>query len=143
MEWQRILAAAPWGVRGMPRGGQLDGYFYVISGRKSMFKIYADTWRSPDGIEWELMSDHTGWGRREADRAEHEARMQAERAAHEAEGLVPEGPIPLKRPVASSVTGGLFEVDPPCYMLLPGTPMGPATGMGPLSSCNSGVCPSG
>ena len=64
MQWQRILAAAPWGVRAMPRGGQLDGYFYVISGRKGMFRIYGDTWRSRDGIEWELMSDNTGWGRR-------------------------------------------------------------------------------
>lgn len=64
MHWQRLLDAAPWGVRAMPRGGQLDGYFYVISGRTGMFRIYGDTWRSPDGIQWERMSDNTGWGKR-------------------------------------------------------------------------------
>ena len=48
----------------MPRGGQMDGYFYDISGRKGMFEIYADTWRSPDGIHWEKMSDKTSWGKR-------------------------------------------------------------------------------
>jgi hypothetical protein len=64
MDWKRLAASSPWGVRAMPRGGQMGGYFYVISGRKGMFRIYGDTWRSPDGIEWELMSDRTGWGRR-------------------------------------------------------------------------------
>lgn len=64
MNWKQILPAAPWGVRAMPRGGIMDGYFYVISGRTGPFKIYGDTWRSPDGINWELMSDNTGWGRR-------------------------------------------------------------------------------
>jgi hypothetical protein len=64
MNWERILEAAPWGVRAMPRGGQMDGYFYVISGRKGMFKIYADTWRSADGINWECMSAKAGWGKR-------------------------------------------------------------------------------
>lgn len=64
MEWTELAARSAWGVRAMPRGGQLDGYFYVISGRKGMFKIYGDTWRSPDGIRWERMSDRTGWGRR-------------------------------------------------------------------------------
>ncbi len=48
----------------MPRGGWMDGYFYVMSGRSGMFKIYSDTWRSPDGVQWELMSDKTGWGKR-------------------------------------------------------------------------------
>ncbi|NIX03896.1 MAG: hypothetical protein GWN03_06100, partial [Gammaproteobacteria bacterium] len=38
--------------------------FYVIGGRAGAFKIYGDTWRSPDGVNWELMSDNTGWGRR-------------------------------------------------------------------------------
>jgi hypothetical protein len=64
MKWKRILDAAPWGKRAMPRGGQMDGYFYIISGRKGSFKIYSDTWRSPDGINWELMSAKSGWGRR-------------------------------------------------------------------------------
>lgn len=64
MKWERLLKAAPWGVRAMPRGGQMDGYFYVISGRKGMFKIYSDTWRSADGVNWELMSAKAGWGKR-------------------------------------------------------------------------------
>ncbi len=64
MEWERVLDHAPWGARAMPRGGLMDGYFYVLSGRTGMFGIYGDTWRSPDGITWELMSDRTGWGRR-------------------------------------------------------------------------------
>jgi N-acetylneuraminic acid mutarotase len=64
MEWKQIAAESPWGARAMPRGGILDGYFYIISGRSGAFKIYGDTWRSPDGIHWELMSDNTGWGRR-------------------------------------------------------------------------------
>ena len=57
MKWERLLEAAPWGVRAMPRGGVMDGYFYIVSGRKGAFKIYSDTWRSPDGINWELMSE--------------------------------------------------------------------------------------
>ena len=28
------------------------------------FKIYSDTWRSPDGINWEQMSAKSGWGKR-------------------------------------------------------------------------------
>lgn len=64
MKWEKVLDAAPWGVRAMPRGGVMDGYFYVISGRTGPFKIYSDTWRSPDGVQWEKMSDKTGWGNR-------------------------------------------------------------------------------
>lgn len=64
MHWQRLIEHAPWGVRAMPRGGLMDGYFYVISGRKGMIKIYSDTWRSPDGINWECMSNKAGWGKR-------------------------------------------------------------------------------
>lgn len=48
----------------MPRGGFMDGYFYIISGRAGMFTVYSDTWRSPDGIHWEKMSGNTGWGKR-------------------------------------------------------------------------------
>ena len=64
MNWQRLLKAAPWGVRAMPRGGVMDGWFYVVSGRKGAFKIYSDTWRSRDGVNWECMSSKAGWGRR-------------------------------------------------------------------------------
>jgi len=64
MNWTRLLEAAPWGVRAMPRGGVMDGYFYVVSGRTGAFTIYGDTWRSPDGVQWECMSDNTGWGKR-------------------------------------------------------------------------------
>ncbi|MEM7115857.1 MAG: sialidase family protein [Chloroflexota bacterium] len=64
MKWERLFEAAPWGVRAMPRGGVMDGYFYVISGRTGPSKIYSDTWRSPDGISWELMSAEAGWGQR-------------------------------------------------------------------------------
>ncbi len=48
----------------MPRGGVMEGYFYIISGRTGPLKIYGDTWRSPDGVKWERMSDKTGWGKR-------------------------------------------------------------------------------
>ena len=64
MEWTRVLEAAPWGVRAMPRGGVMDGYFYIMSGRTGPFKLYSDTWRSPDGIQWECMSAKSGWGKR-------------------------------------------------------------------------------
>jgi len=64
LNWQQINKKAPWGVRAMPRGGVMDGYFYVISGRKGMVKIYSDTWRSKDGINWECMSKQAGWGKR-------------------------------------------------------------------------------
>jgi N-acetylneuraminic acid mutarotase len=64
IKWTRIAAESPWGVRAMPRGGLMDGYFYIISGRTGAFKIYGDTWRSPDGVNWEMMSDQTGWGKR-------------------------------------------------------------------------------
>ena len=42
----------------------MDGYFYIIGGRAGAFTVYGDTWRSPDGLRWELMSDNTGWGKR-------------------------------------------------------------------------------
>ena len=64
MEWTELSAKSPWGVRAMPRGGVMDGYFYVVSGRKGAFKIYSDTWRSADGINWECMSKKAGWGKR-------------------------------------------------------------------------------
>jgi len=48
----------------MPRGGILDDHFFVIGGRKGATKVYSDTWRSPDGANWERMSQRTGWGRR-------------------------------------------------------------------------------
>ena len=64
MQWQRILEAAPWGERAMPHGGWMDGHFYMLSGRAGMFTIYGDTWRSADGINWELMSDNPGWEKR-------------------------------------------------------------------------------
>ena len=64
MNWTRILPSAPWGKRAMPRGGFMDGYFYILSGRAGMFTVYSDTWRSPDGIHWEKMSANTGWGKR-------------------------------------------------------------------------------
>ena len=39
MKWERILKAAPWAKRAMPRGGQMDGYFYIISGRAGPFGL--------------------------------------------------------------------------------------------------------
>ena len=62
MKWEQVLKAAPWGGRAMPRGGVMDGYFYVISSRKGAFKIHSDTWRSPDGIDWEKVSDALALG---------------------------------------------------------------------------------
>jgi len=64
MKWERLLEAAPWGVRAMPRGAVMDGYFYVVSGRKGPTKVYSDTWRSADGVNWECMSKKSGWGKR-------------------------------------------------------------------------------
>jgi len=57
MKWERLIKAAPWGKRAMPRGGLLDGQFYILGGRAGMFRIYGDTWRSPDGVNWEMMSN--------------------------------------------------------------------------------------
>jgi hypothetical protein len=62
--WKQVSPTAPWGVRAMPRGGLLDNHFYVIAGRAGAFTIYGDTWRSADGINWEMMSEDTGWGKR-------------------------------------------------------------------------------
>ncbi len=64
MEWKRVAAESPWGVRAKPLGGLMDGYFYIISGRAGAVTTYGDTWRSPDGVNWELMSNKTGWGKR-------------------------------------------------------------------------------
>ena len=64
MIWQRILEHAPWARRAMPRGGQMDGCFYIISGRSGPFSVFSDTWRSADGIRWECMSKQSGWGKR-------------------------------------------------------------------------------
>jgi len=64
IEWRQLAPESPWGVRAMPRGGWLDGNFYIISGRAGTITIYGDTWRSPDGLNWEMMSNKTGWGKR-------------------------------------------------------------------------------
>ncbi len=64
MEWKRVAARSPWGKRAMPRGGLMDGYFYIISGRAGTMTLYADTWRSRDGVNWELMTDKAEWGKR-------------------------------------------------------------------------------
>jgi len=64
MEWKRVAAESPWAVRAKPLGGLMDGYFYIISGRAGAITTYGDTWRSPDGVNWELMSNKTGWGKR-------------------------------------------------------------------------------
>lgn len=64
IEWRRHAATSPWGKRAMPRGGVLDGYFFVIAGRAGLSTMYGDTWRSRDGGAWELMSDGAGWGKR-------------------------------------------------------------------------------
>ena len=64
MQWQRLVEHAPWGKRAMPRGGWMDGYCYITSGRAGTITLYGDTWRSPDGINWERMSKQGGWGRR-------------------------------------------------------------------------------
>lgn len=64
MAWTRVLAAAPWAERAMPHGGWMDGHFYVLTGRAGMATIYGDTWRSADGVHWELMSTDPGWKKR-------------------------------------------------------------------------------
>ena len=64
IQWERVNPAAPWGPRAMPRGGVMDGHFYVIAGRSGAMKIYGDTWRSPDGLAWERMSHKPGWKKR-------------------------------------------------------------------------------
>ena len=64
VSWTRVTERAPWKVRAMPRGGVLDGWFYVIAGRAGAATIHGDTWRSRDGIEWEQMSARAGWGKR-------------------------------------------------------------------------------
>jgi N-acetylneuraminic acid mutarotase len=64
ISWKEVAPESPWGKRAMPRGGQLDGYFYIISGRSGAFKVYGDTWRSLDGVNWEMMSNESGWGKR-------------------------------------------------------------------------------
>lgn len=63
-EWRELASNSPWGVRTMPRGGVMGDYFYLISGRTGPWKIYGDTWRSPDGLNWECMSRKAGWGAR-------------------------------------------------------------------------------
>lgn len=59
-----MLDSAPWGVRAMPRGGVMDGNFYIMSGRAGMIKIYSDVWRSSDGINWKMMTAKAEWGKR-------------------------------------------------------------------------------
>ena len=64
LKWQRLVKHAPWGKRAMPRGGQLDGYFYVMTGRAGATKVFSDVWRSRDGRQWDLVTDNPGWGKR-------------------------------------------------------------------------------
>lgn len=64
MRWERLVPRAPWGARAMPRGGQLDGWFFVLTGRAGTSTVYDDVWRSKDGVAWELVARGTGWGRR-------------------------------------------------------------------------------
>ncbi|MGI9666555.1 MAG: hypothetical protein ACR2N2_05570 [Acidimicrobiia bacterium] len=64
LKWECVAPSSPWKVRAMPRGGVLDGYFYVIAGRAGATTIHSDTWRSANGIAWERMSTKAGWGKR-------------------------------------------------------------------------------
>jgi hypothetical protein len=64
VRWDRLLDRAPWKARAMPRGGQLDGFFYVLTGRAGTGTVFSDVWRSPDGIEWELVTAKAEWGKR-------------------------------------------------------------------------------
>ncbi len=64
MRWTKVQARAPWRARAMPRGGQLDGYFYVLTGRAGTATVFSDVWRSRDGVDWECVAERAGWGKR-------------------------------------------------------------------------------
>lgn len=75
--WE-FLGEAPWPERAFFEAVTKGGYIYVMGGQSfdlvcfspngcppdpliPVSKFYNDVWRSPDGVNWELLTDNAGW----------------------------------------------------------------------------------
>ena len=72
VEWVEMTDAAPWAGRAGLSAAVFGEYLYVLGGSQNDDQsiigpggpqriYYNDVWRSPDGAEWELMTDAAPW----------------------------------------------------------------------------------
>nr|MCH9804123.1 kelch repeat-containing protein [bacterium] len=72
VNWIERTSAAPWQPRAGLSAVVLNEYIYVLGGSQNddasiigpngpARQYYNDVWRSPDGVEWELMTETASW----------------------------------------------------------------------------------
>lgn len=65
LNWRQETAAAPWSRRQLHDNVVVhDGMIWVIGGGIQNYhpwKVYRDVWRSPDGVQWEQVTDNAPW----------------------------------------------------------------------------------
>jgi len=70
--WQEMTADAPWEARAGAVVVVRDDFMYLLGGEKGFqcddpcveTPYFNDVWRSPDGAEWELVTESAGWSPR-------------------------------------------------------------------------------
>ena len=55
-DWFEVSRKAPWGGRACSAQRCTFGQLYVVGGVAAKCTMLQDTWRSPDGVEWECMT---------------------------------------------------------------------------------------
>ena len=65
-EWKRETASAPWSPRAYHAAVVHDGKLWVIGGGNYVPKYRAlnDVWSSPDGVNWQQVTDRAPWNPR-------------------------------------------------------------------------------
>lgn len=66
VNWELINKEAPWGPRGLIHGSLVHrGEMWVLGGGSKLWNvptvIYNDVWKSRNGIDWELVTEHAPW----------------------------------------------------------------------------------
>lgn len=66
--WEMMTGSAPWDVRGEHAMVSFNGFLWILGGRSenehSETRVLNDIWRSRDGAEWTLVTEHADWGPR-------------------------------------------------------------------------------
>ncbi|MCJ8165327.1 T9SS type A sorting domain-containing protein [Pontibacter sp. E15-1] len=66
VNWTLEMPSAPWGPRGLMHGSVVfKDEMWVFGGGSKLWNIptnvFNDVWKSKDGVNWELVTDHAGW----------------------------------------------------------------------------------
>ena len=81
--WVLLTASAPWAPRAGARVVVKNGYIYLLGGEAGFFcapppcepPYFNDVWRSRNGVDWELVTEHAPWPARPG----HQAVVQKNR----------------------------------------------------------------